>query len=64
MEGLAQVVADAGGAMEFSAFVAEARSRGLDARLWLQAKHRGIITTAIEDGVHVVRLPAPAPEGA
>lgn len=43
------------GEMEFSAFAQGARVAGLDPALWHKAKHAGLITTEIRDGVHYIK---------
>jgi len=44
------------GEMIFLDFVNGARAAGLRPELWLRAKHSGLITTEIREGVHYVRV--------
>ena len=53
LEGLAALLA--GGEMQFDAFVATARTQGLRPEMWLKAKHAGLLTTELRDGVLYIR---------
>lgn len=43
------------GEMEFAAFVLAARAAGLDPVLWHKAKHAGLVSTEIRNGVHYIK---------
>lgn len=43
------------GEMEFSAFVLAARAAGLEPALWHKAKHAGLVSAEIRDGVHYIK---------
>lgn len=46
-----------GGTMEFSAFVEAAQAARVDARLWLRAKHAGVVFTWLtSDGKHMISV--------
>lgn len=46
-----------GGTMEFPAFVEAAQAVRLDARLWLRAKHAGVVYTWLtSDGKHMISV--------
>lgn len=56
MQELVSLLPADGSEVEFSAFMAAARAAGANAQLWLQAKHKGLIVTRIDDaGRHMVR---------
>ena len=57
------ILNSAGGTMTFPAFVAACQSQGVDARLWLRAKHEGKLFSWLDGkGGHVLSV-SPRPQG-
>jgi hypothetical protein len=64
MDQLVSVLQQAGGTMEFSAFVAAARQAGARPELWIKAKHAGLLHVVIlTDGSLSVRAGAQPAQG-
>jgi hypothetical protein len=58
-EAYVSILKEAGGKMAFPDFVAACHQRGIDGRLWLRAKHAGVLFSYFENGVHVLSLTSP-----
>lgn len=50
------------GEMTFEAFVGAAYAARIQPQLWLKAKHAGLVTTEIRDGVLYIRAVTPTEE--
>ncbi len=51
------VLTEAGGPMDWEAFVSAVRAKGARPEHWLKAKHAGVLETAIVNGELRVALP-------
>lgn len=60
---IADLIVAAGGEMEFGAFKQAALMAGLRPELWHSAKQRGLVTTRIENGVHIISAVVVGEEG-